>query len=111
MHLDSLNDQLNKLNLKSNISCTEQLDSFLDLIFSSTYYSDRKMCLGGIMASDILTLPTSIHIEIKDFFTFIEDWLKALLVKGCKNGEFKSLVILGRGQIDFIIARRSFVIS
>ncbi len=46
------------------------------------------MCLGGMLASDVLTLPDSIQQEVWDFFHQIEEWLKRLLRQGVKQGEF-----------------------
>jgi TetR/AcrR family transcriptional repressor of nem operon len=61
---------------------------YLKSIFASTYESNYKMCLGGMLAADILTLDSSIQNEVKAFFQVNEEWLKQLLIQGKKEGYF-----------------------
>ena len=87
-HVDILCNHWEGIIGNPTLTCCEKLGAFFDSIFDATYLSDRKMCLGGMLASDVLTLPESIQYEVKLFFKKIEDWLLRLLSLGVKNQEF-----------------------
>ncbi|WP_260554198.1 TetR/AcrR family transcriptional regulator [Coxiella burnetii] len=87
-HINGLSAELENLINAPKISYRNKLSLFFDRIFEITYLSERKMCLGGMLASDVLTLPDSIQQEVRDFFHQIEEWLKRLLRQGVKQGEF-----------------------
>lgn len=85
--------RINIENFLSNLSsshadCKERLLAYLNAIFESTFKANLKMCLGGMLAADVLTLDKDIQTEIKIFFDINEKWLKKLLVEGKKKGEF-----------------------
>ena len=56
-HIDILCKQLDSILKDSTINCREKIRLCIDSIFSQTYASNHKMCLGGMLASDVLTLP------------------------------------------------------
>src|SRR3990167_2845363 len=87
-HLAALNEQLEKIITHPKIGYRKKMESFFDSIFEITYLSERKMCLGGMLASDVLTLPEGIQYEVRQFFQKIEEWLQHLLSQGVKKGEF-----------------------
>lgn len=87
-HINGLSAELEHLINAPKISYRNKLSLFFDRVFEITYLSERKMCLGGMLASDVLTLPDSIQKEVRDFFHQIEEWLKRLLRQGVKQGEF-----------------------
>lgn len=74
--------------LKENKTHKDILVLYLKSIFASTYETDRKMCLGGMFAADVLTLDLDIQNEVKAFFLLNEEWLSTLLKQGKKQGEF-----------------------
>jgi TetR/AcrR family transcriptional repressor of nem operon len=45
-----------------------------------------RMCLGGILAADILTLPAAIGDEVQAFFDLNERWLSVVLDEGRSAG-------------------------
>jgi TetR/AcrR family transcriptional regulator, transcriptional repressor for nem operon len=49
-----------------------------------------RMCMCGMLAADVATLPKAMRTSIADFFAENEDWLARVLAEGRK-----------RGQIDF----------
>ncbi len=69
--------------------CEERLVSYLNAIFASTYDANQKMCLGGMLAANVLTLDQGIQDEVRSFFQMNELWLKKLLIQGKKRGDFK----------------------
>jgi TetR/AcrR family transcriptional repressor of nem operon len=87
-HIEALCDELEQLILTKNFSCQKKLELFIDGIVTKTYLSNQKMCLGGMLASDVLTLPDIIQKEVRVFFNRLEDWLKRLLLEACNKKEF-----------------------
>ncbi len=88
MHVDILSDDLERVLRNSKTSFKKKLDLFFDGIIGKTYLSDRKMCLGGMLASDVLTLPEIIQDEVRFFFKKLEKWLAELLESGKNQREF-----------------------
>ncbi len=88
-HIDSLCGELEKVFSDKNLSCQEKLEIFIDHLVANTYLAERKMCLGGMLASDVLTLPEIIQNEVKLFFRRLEDLIKQLLIEAVTKKEFK----------------------
>ena len=86
-HIDMLCDELEQLNQK-NITCKKKLELFIDGIVTKTYLSNHKMCLGGMLASDVLTLPLIMQQEVRIFFQRLEEWVKQLLLEALTKKEF-----------------------
>lgn len=55
-------------------------------IFSDMMLHGERMCLGGILAADILTLPSEIREEVQAFFGLNERWLACVLEEGRSAG-------------------------
>jgi len=79
---------INELNQVDAISKSsmDKLDSFTQL-FLNTLESDNRMCLCGMFASDITTMPEEIQEEVRLFFTECETWLTVTLRAGQQSGE------------------------
>lgn len=80
-------NELNQIDTISN-STMEKIDSFTQL-FLNTLESDNRMCLCGMFASDIATMPEEISDEVRLFFTDCEEWLTATLRAGQQSGEIE----------------------
>lgn len=87
-HLANLYSDLETISHATKYSSQKKLDLFFDGVLAKTYQADRKMCLGGMLASDILTLPQNVQDEVRIFFRRLEQWLEQLLLIGKKNKEF-----------------------
>lgn len=87
-HIDALCNELEDLIKNETLSCKSKLEFFIDCTISKTYRDDRKMCLGGMLASDVLTLPEVMQIEVRIFFNRLQDWLKRLLTQSLIKKEF-----------------------
>ncbi|PHQ80309.1 MAG: TetR family transcriptional regulator [Coxiella sp. (in: Bacteria)] len=87
-HISSLSINLEDLINDKTKTCCQKLTAFFDAIFAATYAYDSRMCLGGMLASDVLTLPESIQHEVREFFRRIEDWLRRLLNQGVESKEY-----------------------
>ncbi len=88
-HIDLLCEELEQLINNKQLSCKKKLEKFIDGIVAKTYLDRQKMCLGGMLASDVLTLPPVIQKEVRLFFTRLEDWIKRLLTESINKNEFK----------------------
>jgi len=87
-HVELLCNELEQLKNNNKLSERKKLKLFFESIFAKTYLSDRKMCLGGMLASDVLTLPENIQAEVRIFFSRIESWLQELFIEGLAQDEF-----------------------
>lgn len=102
-HIEDLHAELTQVLENKAIGCRKKIHLFLDSIFSKTYASNRKMCLGGMLASDVLTLPETIQFEVRVFFNRIEKWLEQLLTQGKAKGDFHYTGTAKRNA-EFILA-------
>lgn len=102
-HIDALQAELDQVLENDAICYKKKIHLFLDSIFSKTYASNRKMCLGGMLASDVLTLPEAIQFEVRVFFKRIEKWLEQLLIQGKAKGDFH-FSGAPKNEAEFILA-------
>jgi len=87
-YIDRLHGELTAVLENNEMGYKKKINLFLTSVFSQTYASNRKMCLGGMLASDVLTLPEIIQFEVRNFFNRIEKWLEKLLSQGKAAGDF-----------------------
>jgi TetR/AcrR family transcriptional regulator, transcriptional repressor for nem operon len=87
-HVEALYEDLEKVLGNPKLTCGKKLDLFFDGIFAKTYHANRRMCLGGMLASDVLTLPENVQEEVRIFFKKVEIWLEQLLLLGKQQNEF-----------------------
>lgn len=88
-HINSLCAELEQMSQDKNLSYQKKLQRFIDYVVSNTYLANKKMCLGGMLASDVLTLPKMIQKEVQIFFNRLEDGLEELLIESLKTNELK----------------------
>jgi len=107
------NDQLKKIDTTSN-STIDKLDHFAEL-FLNCLRLKNKMCLCGMLASDINTIPDEIRDEVRLFFIGCEKWLAETLRAGQHMGEIRKAnhpEILARfilaGMEGAMLSARSF---
>ncbi|MFO1257923.1 MAG: TetR/AcrR family transcriptional regulator [Gammaproteobacteria bacterium] len=89
--------------IKSNklLSTRRKLYNFLEVVFGVTYQDQFKMCLGGMLASDVFLLTEPLRNKIKWFFEQLMGWLDSVIsasdikdsAKGLSNALSKHLVI------------------
>jgi len=48
-----------------------------------------QLCLCGILAADLTTLPLAVQQEVKGFFADNEAWLAEVLLEGCQAGTIR----------------------
>lgn len=86
-YISSLCNNLEDIINNDKKTFRQKLTLFFDTIFAATYADDRRMCLGGMLASDVLTLPENLQHEVREFFKRIESWLAGLLSQGVEKKE------------------------
>ncbi len=102
-HIEILHTELIKLLENKAISYKKKINLFLDSIITNTYGDNKKMCLGGMLASDVLTLPESIQLEVRAFFNRLQKWLEQLLTQGKTAGDFH-FTGTAKKEAEFILA-------
>ncbi|QDP71378.1 TetR/AcrR family transcriptional regulator [Legionella israelensis] len=78
-HIEKISKALLEISHDSSLSARQKLHALLDAVFLMTYNNERKMCLGGMFASDTQSLPISIQNKARKFFEVILDWIQQIL--------------------------------
>lgn len=80
---------MQKLNAirQSPLDPLEQFRQFI-AIFGTTARSGSRVCLGGMLASDLVTLPPDLKDDVHHFFAQVETWVAQLLEFGRQAGSF-----------------------
>jgi TetR/AcrR family transcriptional repressor of nem operon len=68
--------------------CKRKLRSFFELFAAGMCVDGGKLCLGCMLASDLLTLPDGLQAEVRAFFEYMEQWLTRVLREGRAQGIF-----------------------
>lgn len=79
-HADKIARVLSEIYSDASLSIRVKVQTFFEAIVSLTFNAENKMCLGGMFASDLQSLPVAIQNQVKKFFAMILDWLEELLV-------------------------------
>jgi TetR/AcrR family transcriptional repressor of nem operon len=77
-HLMRLERELQAISLTQEDSKAKLKKAF-ELILSVTYRDEKKMCLGGMLVSDMHTLPDFIQSKLKFFFDALIGWVNSVL--------------------------------
>lgn len=56
-------------------------------LFRNTLEMGNRMCLCGMLAADLETLPPQVHDELRGFFTDNQEWLAKVLTEGQETGK------------------------
>lgn len=67
--------------LKSNtvLSLQQTLIALVDIIMTLTLHDNKKMCLGGMLASDVGSLSEKVTMRVRVFFYTLEQWIETVL--------------------------------
>jgi TetR/AcrR family transcriptional repressor of nem operon len=66
-----------------------KLRSFFDLFAAGMCVDGGKLCLGCMLASDLMTLPNGLQNDVRAFFECMETWLVKVLKEGRAVGSFQ----------------------
>lgn len=76
---------LNELKSNTSLSLQQRLLNLVDQVVSLTLHDEMKMCLGGMLASDVISLPEKVKVKVRFFFNVLEKWIKEEISKGNSN--------------------------
>ena len=89
-----------------NISNEDKLNALLEVIIHDTYKRKKRMCIGGILAIDVLQVDDVVISEVKKFFLLIEKWVeKTLNESGVENSKRKAQAIMASIEGTLLLAR------
>ncbi len=63
---------------------------------------EEKLCLCGMLTSDILSLPEEGIYELRVFFKDLEKWIRDTITKGIADGDIKSSVQADRAALHLL---------
>jgi TetR/AcrR family transcriptional repressor of nem operon len=55
-------------------------------LFRETIEAQQKVCMGGMLASEAVRLPSEVTEEVAQFFEEVEGWLAGVLAEGRREG-------------------------
>jgi len=58
-------------------------------LFVETLCDQGDLCLAGVLAADVSSLPEQVRAEVEFFFAEQYDWVAAVLRQGQANGEIR----------------------
>jgi len=95
----------------STISSIQKLQKLADIFIVSS--KEDKFCLCGMMAMDVVSMPVSVHKQLKIFFQISEDWMVKIIREGITaktirhavNPEFEASHFLATLEGGLLIAR------
>jgi len=70
----------------SDADAPARLAAYVDL-FRTTYEQGGRLCLGGMFAADLPTLPSEVQEQVRGFYLDNEAWLTRLLDAGRRSSE------------------------
>ena len=72
----------------------KRLERYIAL-FRHSLKVDKKMCLCGVLASEIDVLPDPVRLETNRFFKVNLEWLTSVLFAECSNAATNAALLLG----------------
>jgi TetR/AcrR family transcriptional repressor of nem operon len=78
---------LNDLESNATLSLQEKLLSLVNKVMSLTLHDDMKMCLGGMLASDVTSLTDKVKMKIRSFFNVLMKWIEKVISEGASDNE------------------------
>ncbi len=90
--LGKLSQSLHELKANASLSLEQKLLRLVDVVLSVTLQDEMKMCLGGMLASDVVSLPEKVKMKVRFFFNLLEQWIiEVLKDESNKNGSINKL--------------------
>ncbi|MEO9684553.1 MAG: TetR/AcrR family transcriptional regulator [Tateyamaria sp.] len=59
-------------------------------LFVTTLREHGRLCLGGMLAADVASLPDQVRTEVAVFFTAQNEWVESAVRDGQTTGEFRT---------------------
>jgi TetR/AcrR family transcriptional repressor of nem operon len=74
--LSRISSLLDNLKTDASLSLQERLLALVDGVMSLTLHDGMKMCLGGMLASDVVSLSEQVRSKVRSFFNVLETWIR-----------------------------------
>ncbi|SOE51471.1 Transcriptional regulator, TetR family [plant metagenome] len=71
--------------IDASLPADEKLRRYADVL-EGVVCSGKQLCIGGVLAADMNSLPESVRCVVKSFFLAMEAWLAAVLREGVEQG-------------------------
>ncbi|KTD64261.1 TetR/AcrR family transcriptional regulator [Legionella spiritensis] len=94
---------LNDLKYNSSLSLQQKLLSLVDKVMSLTLHDEMKMCLGGMLASDVMSLPEKVKVKVRSFFNILEKWIKEAISEGISDKDLFDITQLEGLPRDLLV--------
>lgn len=112
MYRENFNNFLVQIENDNALNFSEKLDRYFDL-FVEISDTKIKICLGGALGGEFITLPEEVQAEVKKFFEINLVFLEKLLMQGSENGDCRLIdtpensanLIFGSLEGGLIVAR------
>ncbi|MFA6303521.1 MAG: TetR/AcrR family transcriptional regulator [Legionella sp.] len=88
---------------QAHLSTKDKLLMLIESIVSLTYADEMKMCLGGMFASELLSLPESVQIKARHFFKTLTQWIEEVLTEGKQLGSMKLLYPMDKFPLYLVL--------
>lgn len=74
--------------ISPTLPAKERLDAYIAMVESHICQADQ-LCLGGMLAAELNTLPERVRAALQAFFTVEENWLAKVLADGAREGTLR----------------------
>ena len=74
--------------IDASLPALEKFERYI-AILENVICSGKQLCVGGMLASDLDSLPESVRCVVRRFFVSMEEWLTQLLKEGREQGTFQ----------------------
>lgn len=74
--------------ISPTLPAKERLDAYIAMVESHSCQADQ-LCLGGMLAAELNTLPERVRAALQAFFTVEENWLAKVLADGAREGTLR----------------------
>lgn len=71
------------------VSATEKLRAY-GALFVVTLREQKQVCLGGMLAADVASLPDQVRAEVAQFFAEQNSWIEGVVREGQANGQLRT---------------------
>lgn len=75
--------------IDTTLPAQEQLDAYLHLLETQACGDGDELCLGGMLAAEVMSLPEKVRLGLQGFFNAHESWLARVLREGAAQGTLK----------------------
>ncbi|MEI2416441.1 TetR/AcrR family transcriptional regulator [Orrella sp. JC864] len=74
--------------IDATLPAPDKLDRYAELL-EGKVSAGKQLCIGGMMASDLASLPESVQCVLRRFFLSMESWLEQVLKEGLAHGTLR----------------------